>query len=140
MASEATQTKQLVGRARSQLGMLVTMFVLGISINLIGDPSTGLAKTTQGILLILHVLVAIGLVVGAFQIVGLTKDLAAFNRLARGGGAAIGLALLGGILFVTLKNDWWSLLMALGFIAAFVLYGLTYVKSRVAAATGRPES
>lgn len=140
MASEATQTKQLVGRARNQIGMLVTMFVLGISLNLIGDPGTGLAKATQGVLLVLHVLVAIGLVVGAFQIVNLTKDLPAFHRFARSGGASIGLALLGGILFESLKSDWWSFLMALGFIAAVVLYGLIYVKSRVSAATGRPES
>lgn len=138
MASEATQTKQLVGRARAQIGMLVTQFLLGMGVNLIGDPSGGLARATKGVLLGLHVLVAIGLVVGAFQIASLTRDLPAFNRLARGGGASIGLALLGGILNLTLKNDWWSFLMAIGFIAAVVIFGLLYVKSRVAAATGRP--
>jgi len=140
MASEATQTKQLVGRARNQIGMLVAIFLLGMAVNLLGDPSGGLAQATKGVLLALHVLVAIGLIVGAFQIVRLTRDLPAFSRLARGGGAPIGLALLGGILNLTLKSDWWSFLMAIGFIAAFVFYGLAYVKSRVSAATGRPES
>ncbi|HEY2004176.1 MAG TPA: hypothetical protein VGH44_03600 [Candidatus Saccharimonadia bacterium] len=138
MASESIQTKTLTGRARGQLGMLITIFLLGMGVNLLGDPGSGLARATKGVLLGLHVLVAIGLVVGAFLTVRLTHELDAYHRLARIGGASIGIALLSGILNLTLKSDWWSFLMAVGFIAAVVCYGLLYVKTRVASATGRP--
>jgi len=138
MASKSVQTKELTGRAWSQLGMLVAQFLLGMGVNLIGDPNGGLARAAQRVLLGLHVLVSIGLVVGAFLTVRIAHELTSYSRLARIGGASIGIALLAGILNLAFKSDWWSFLMSIGFISAVVCYGLLYVKTWVASATGKP--
>ena len=134
---------QLHDQTRGQLGMLVVIFLLGMGVNLLGADKTSstLIKITSGALLGLHVLVAVGLVVGAILTVRLTTKLPGnYPALARGAGASVGLAIVGGILNVFLKSEWWSYLMAVGFIAAFIIYGLLYVKTRILVATGKPEA
>lgn len=130
--TEDKRTGEISENARKQLGMLTTMFLLGMAVNLIGLPSevTGGAKTASSILLILHMLVAVGLIVGAIMTVrAALKRGGDTLRLARAGSAAIGVAVLAGLLTYGTKSNWWSYLMALGFIASFWIYGMMYAKS-----------
>lgn len=115
--------------ARRQLGMLTTIFLLGMAVNLIGLPDevSGGAKTASNIFLILHMLVAIGLIVGAIRIViSAQKQEKTILTLAKVGSAAIGVAVIAGILTLATKSNWWSYLMAVGFIAGIGVYGRLY--------------
>jgi hypothetical protein len=110
--------------------MLVLMFVLGIGVNLIGLPSenTGGTKVITGILLVLHILVSIGLLVGAALCLlrsGPLDD--AMRSQVLIGGVLIVVAFVAGILDTSLGSAWWSFLMAVTFIGAFVVYGRIYV-------------
>ena len=64
--------------ARNQLVFLSAQFLLGMAVNLIGQPSetTGAAHAVSTVLLGLHVVVAIGLLAGTVMVI----------RAARGGG------------------------------------------------------
>ncbi len=115
----------LILRARAQISMLTIMFLLGMAVNLIGMPSevSGGAKTATSIFLGLHVLVSLGLLVGA----GLTIRLASaagenLRRLAWIGGVLIVITFLAGVLTLAFDNNWWSYLMAAGFIASYLVY------------------
>jgi hypothetical protein len=119
-------TSQLERAVQRQFGMLTLQFLLGMAVNLIGlpDETQGFAKLSTSILLLLHVLVAVGLIVNAVLIVRYAKPNADAQRFARLSGAAVGLATVGGILTLSVPGaNWWSYLMALAFIAAFGLYG-----------------
>ena len=96
-----------------------------MAVNLIGlpDETTCFAHTASIILLLLHVLVAIGLIIGAILIVRLT-DTQPLRQLARAGSAAVGVAVIAGLLTMGAPGaNWWSFLMAVGFIAAVLIYG-----------------
>ncbi len=112
----------LIRRAQAQISMLTVMFLLGMAVNLIGMPSetNGAAKTATLIFLGLHVLISLGLLVGA----GLTIRLAGTNlRRLAGIGALLGvITFLAGILTLAFDNNWWSYLMAAGFIASYLVY------------------
>lgn len=120
-------TSPLPRLVQRQFGLLTAQFLLGMAVNLIGVPSelhAGLAKTSSTVLLFLHFLVALGLIANAFLIWRLSRPSATAHRLAHYGAAAIGAAVLGGIL--TLAGHWsnlWSYVMAVAFIAAFGVYG-----------------
>ena len=111
--------------------MLATMFLLGMAVNLIGlpDETTGFSRTASIFLLLLHVLIGIGLIVGAVRIRGLSekagKPMRTFGIV---GAAGVGTAFLGGVLtMATHGNNWWSYVMAVGFIAAMIAYGRLWV-------------
>ncbi len=115
----------LIRRAWAQISMLTVMFLLGMAVNLIGMPSetNGTAKTATLIFLGLHVLISLGLLVGA----GLTIRLATntgpdLRRLAGIGALLVVITFLAGILTLAFDNNWWSYLMAAGFIASYLVY------------------
>jgi hypothetical protein len=124
----------LLMRTRAQLAMLTLQFLLGMAVNLLGEPEAGAGQVLRGIFLGLHVLVAVGMLVGAGLVMMLAvKAGGKILRTARVASAGVGIAVLGGILTLTGPwNDLWSYLMALGFLAAFVFYGLLYVQVLVA--------
>lgn len=129
--SAASAFDQLNVKLRSQFGMLTAMFLLGMAVNLIGlpDEATGFWRTASICLLVLHVLVAIGLIVGAVQIRTLSEKAGApFRTFGMVGSAGVGVAFLGGILtMATHGNNWWSYVMAVGFISAMIGYGRLWV-------------
>jgi hypothetical protein len=112
--------------ARHQLMGLSAQFLLGMAVNLIGLPSqtTGAAHVISTVLLVLHVVVAIALVAGAIMLIRTAAG--GGNRprqLARWGAILIGLTLIAGVMTMITTNNWWSYVMAVGFIAAMLLYG-----------------
>ena len=118
-------------RAMNQIRMLTAMFVLGMAVNLIGLPqeATGFAKTTTLISLGLHILIGVGLVIGSVITFRLTRSAAPqLGRLAGIGVALIAVTFIAGVLTLWLKSDWWSYIMALGFIGSFLIYGSLYVQ------------
>jgi hypothetical protein len=123
---------QLNRRARGQLSMLVLMFLLGMGVNLIGLPSetSGGAKVATGILLGLHILLSLGLLVGAALCLWRSGPLDdAMRNQALIGAVLLVVSFVAGILNTALGSNWWSFLMAVGFIGAFVVYGRIYVKT-----------
>jgi hypothetical protein len=123
-------TSLLKQRVSVQLALLIAQFLLGMAVNLIGEPESTIAKASHGILLGLHVLVAVGLVVGASLIMHTALKLGGrYLRVARLGVAGIGAGFLAGILtLVAPGGDWWSYLMSAAFIWAFAFFGLLFTK------------
>ena len=128
--------EQLMKRIRGQFAMLIAEFLLGTSINLIGAPdeidSAGL-KIVDRDIAGTHVLIAIGLIVGAIMTNRLASKYAPnVRRLAgAGGGGGVGLAVLGGLGTFALPGTWSSIasfVMAAGFICSFLSYGKVYVQ------------
>jgi heme A synthase len=112
--------------ARIQLVFLSAQFLLGMAVNLIGQPSqtTGAARAVSTVLLGLHVVVAIGLVFGAVMVIRAARGGGDRPRqLARSGAVLIGLTVIAGVMTVITNNNWWSYTMAVGFIASVLLYG-----------------
>jgi len=111
--------------ARNQLVFLSAQFLLGMAVNLIGQPSetTGAVHAVSTVLLGLHVVVAIGLVAGAVMVIRAARGGGDRPRqLGRSGAVLIGLTVIGGVMTVITKNNWWSYAMAAGFIASVLLY------------------
>ncbi|MGH3194138.1 MAG: hypothetical protein ACRDOL_44140 [Streptosporangiaceae bacterium] len=119
--------------ARNQLGFLSAQFLLGMAVNLIGQPSqtTGAAHTASTVLLSLHVAVGIGLLAGAVMVIRAARGGGDRPRqLARSGAVLIGLTFIAGVMTVITKNNWWSYAMAAGFIASVLLYGSLLVRAQ----------
>ena len=119
--------------ARIQLGFLSAQFLIGMAINLIGQPSeiAGAAHTVSIVLLGLHVVVGIGLVGGAVMVIRAARGGGKRPRqLARSGAVLIGLTVIAGVMTVITKNNWWSYAMAAGFIASVLLYGTLLVRAQ----------
>ncbi len=119
--------------ARNQLVFLSAQFLLGMAVNLIGQPSetTGVAHAASTVLLGLHVVVAIGLVAGAVLVIRAARGGGDRPRqLARSGAVLIGLTVIAGVMTVITKNNWWSYAMAAGFIASVLLYGSLLVRAQ----------
>ena len=119
--------------ARLQLVGLSGQFLLGMAVNLIGQPSetTRAAHAVSTVLLGLHVVAAIGLVGGAVMVIRAARGGGERPRqLARSGAVLIGLTVIGGVMTVITKNNWWSYTMAAGFIASVLLYGSLLVRAQ----------
>jgi len=127
---------ELRGRVRAQVAMLVSIFLLGMAVALIGDRAATWAKVLKGILLGLHVLVAIGLIVGGILAFRIALRLGGkLARTARVAGMGVGVGVIGGILTLTPPwGDLWSYLMAVGFIVALLFNGFLYLQTVSAAA------
>jgi heme A synthase len=83
------------------------------------------------ILLGLHVLNAIGLVVGAFMTIGMANKVSSeLGRLAKVAAGLISITFIAGVLTVYTHSNWWSFAMALGFIASLLLYVKLWVRAR----------
>lgn len=119
--------------ARNQFLFLSAQFLLGMAVNLIGQPSetTGTAHAASIVLLGLHVVVAVGLLGGAVMVIRAARGGRDRPRqLARSGAVLIGLTVIAGVMTVITKNNWWSYTMATGFIASVLLYGSLLVRAQ----------
>lgn len=122
---------RLQSRVRSQLIMLAAQFLLGMAVNLIGFPSetTGFAQTATATFTGLHVLVAVGLVVGAtITLVQIKKHMPSFTTLGWWGLGAIIVTFVSGSFTMAYENNWWSYAMAIGFFVSTWIYGVLYFR------------
>ena len=112
--------------ARHQVMGLVSVFLLGMAVNLLGLPSqtSGAAHLASIAFLAAHALIALGLLVGTTMLLRAATGLGGrWRRLATAGAVAIVAAFVAGVLTLITKNNWWSYTMAVGFIAALLAYG-----------------
>jgi hypothetical protein len=122
----------LRSNARGQLAMLIAQILFGMAVNLIGSPSEagGAGKIATSIFLGLHVLVAIGLIVGAIRAIPQAAKIGASERnLAWISGVVVLITFAAGVLTLTSGSNWWSYLMAAGASATIVTYGILYVRT-----------
>lgn len=125
-------------KLRTIIGMLVAIFILGMAVNLVGVPDKDASvvhNIFSGIFIALHVLTAIGILVTATQLMRLSADLqkSEVKRLARGFGA-VGIAFFAGITTMVVPSPWSeiaSFIMAVGFIAALILYGTALLRTNI---------
>ncbi|HSX46262.1 MAG TPA: hypothetical protein VLG27_04680 [Candidatus Saccharimonadia bacterium] len=116
-------------RVYAILSMLIVQFFLGMGENVLGTPASDastLHNAVAGIVLGLHALTAIGIIIAAVQINRLRPNASPWvQKWTVRGAASVGLAFVSGLL--TLATSWsefFSFLMASGFILAFTSYGL----------------
>lgn len=111
-------------RIFSQLWMLALQFILGMLLNFIGSDATGGQHTIYIVVLVVHILNAIGLVEGAVYIA-----LKAPGRLAWATAAALTATLVSGVLTAMTDSDIWSFIMASGFLVSSWLYVMLYIRA-----------
>lgn len=111
-------------RVFGQLWMLGLQFLLGMVLNILGETTAGAWHTIYVIVLIAHIINALGLVEGGIYIA-----LKEQGRLAWWAAAAVVVTFSGGVLFVRTGQDAWSLAMACGFLATSWLYGMLYIRA-----------
>lgn len=116
--------KRFRRRVFSQLWMLALQFLLGMLLNFIGADATGTNHTIYIIVLILHILNALGLVEGNIYIA--LKEKSKLSWYAVG---ALIITFCAGILTVFTKQDIWSFVMACGFLASCWLNGMLYIQA-----------
>jgi hypothetical protein len=125
--------QKLGRRAQAQLVMLLAQFLLGMGVNLIGLPSetTGGARVVTVAALVAHVAIAVGLIVGAILTVRRTARLGPeLRRLSWIGLILVAITTVVGVLTMILTSNWWSYLMAVGFVALVITYGTLYVRAK----------
>lgn len=124
-------TAKLRERARGQIIMLVAQFLLGMGVNLIGlpDETSGGAKKATQIFLGLHVLISLGLLIGAILCVVFAIKAGVFKKLAQAGAAGVVITITAGVLTMATGSNWWSYLMAVGFMASLLAYASLYSKA-----------
>jgi hypothetical protein len=112
--------------ARHQIMGLASVFLLGMAASLIGLPAetTGAAHVASIAFLAAHVLIALGLVIGAvMQLRAAARLGTRLRSRAIASATAIAVATAAGILTLVTKSGWWSYTMAAGFIAALLASG-----------------
>lgn len=131
-ASEASvpsnkEGKRLEGRLQGMVSMLSIQFLLGLALATVADydPDTHTGNhAAHQVLLGLHVLVAVGILVGAVQMVlGTKKGAPRLSGLAIGGLVAVVVAFAAGAVRLSVDNEWLTFIMGVGFIAAVGIYG-----------------
>lgn len=105
--------------------------------NLIGKPEGGFAVAVDWVVVILHILIAIGLVVIAVRLLLAARRAQLGQRLALWGLVVFVVTFLAGVATMATGSDWASYLMATGFLVAAALYGGTIFASyRMASVAG----
>jgi heme A synthase len=129
--------------ARHQIMGLVSVFLLGMAVNLTGLPSqtSGGAHLASIAFLAAHALIALGLIIGTVLLVRAVARLGGqWRRRAVAGAAAIAAAVAAGILTVFTSSNWWSYIMAVGFITALLAYGSLLLPATAPADDSTPSS
>lgn len=114
-------------RSREALSALGLQFLLGMAVNLIGTPSGVFASAVDGILLSLHILVGIGIIVVGIRLQIVAGRIGLGERQALWGMISVSVAFLAGVATMFTGSEWFSYLMAVGFLAAAGFYVATYV-------------
>jgi hypothetical protein len=125
--------------ARHQVMGLVSVFLLGMAVNLLGLPSqtSGTAHVASIAFLAVHALIALGLLIGTVMLLRAATGLGGrWRRLATVGAIAVVAAFGTGVLTLITRNNWWSYIMAVGFIAALLAYGSLLLPADAAAQPG----
>ena len=122
-------TDALRRRSREALSALALQFLLGMAANLIGEPKGTFAIVVDTIIVILHILVAIGLVVVSIRLLLAARAAGVGQRLAVWGLVVIGITFLAGVGTIASGSEWASYVMAVGFLVAAALYGGTFFAS-----------
>ena len=128
-AAGPTPAEALRRRSREALSALALQFLLGMAANLIGEPKGTFAIVVDTIIVILHIVVAIGLVVVSIRVLLAARAAGADQRLAVWGIVVIVITLLAGVGTMVTGNEWASYVMAVGFLVAAALYGGTFFAS-----------
>lgn len=118
--------------ARHQVMGLTIQFLLGMAVNLLGQPSqaTGGARIASTVFLAAHVLISLGMITGAVLTVRAAAHASGqCRRQTIWGAVAIAATVTAGILTMITKSNWWSYGMALGFITALLTYGGLLLKT-----------
>jgi len=111
---------------------LAAQYLLGIGVGLLGLPqdATGAAKVATTIFLILHVLLGIALLASAVLVVrAASRTSGGMGTLAVSAATLLVVSFVAGILTLASGNDWWSFLMAAGFILSLLVYGSLYARA-----------
>lgn len=124
----------LKSNARGQLSMLLFQFLIGMAVNLIGAPSetSGFPRIATSILLGLHILVAIGVLVGAIRAIPQCARIEPpATGLAWWGLIAVVISFAAGVvtLAVSAGTGWFSYVMAAGATGSLLIYGLLYLRT-----------
>ncbi|MFP3466795.1 hypothetical protein [Leifsonia sp. SIMBA_070] len=122
-------SESLRRRSREALTALAVQFLLGMAANLIGEPEGGFAVVVDWIIIILHILIAIGLVVVSIRVFSAARRAGVGQRLAVWGIVVIAITFLAGVGTMISGSDWASYVMATGFLVAAALYGATFLAS-----------
>lgn len=130
-------TESLRRRSREALSALALQFLLGMAANLIGEPKGTFAIVVDTIIVILHILVAIGLVVISIRLLLAARRAGVGRRLALWGLIVIVITFLAGVGTMVTGNEWASYVMAAGFLVAAALYGGTFFASYGIGSTSR---
>ncbi len=111
---------------------LSVQFLLGMAVNRLGRPSqaTGAARAARTVFLVAHVVIALGMAAGAVMVIRAGAGPRSRWRLETWGAAAIAVTIAAGILTMVTKSNWWSYVLALGFIASLLTYGGLLVRVR----------
>jgi hypothetical protein len=136
-AAGPTPAEALRRRSREALSALALQFLLGMAANLIGEPKGTFAIVVDTIIVILHIVVAIGLVVVSIRVLLAARAAGVGQRLALWGIVVIVITFLAGIGTMATGNEWASYLMAVGFLVAAALYGGTFFASYGLSRTSR---
>ncbi|WP_426517083.1 hypothetical protein ACPPVQ_19630 [Diaminobutyricibacter sp. McL0618] len=138
-ASAASPAESLRRRSREALSALAVMFLLGMAMNLIGEPKGTFVIVVDTIFTILHILIAIGLIVVAVRALLAARKAGLGQRLALWGLIVIIIAFLAGVGTIISGNEWASYVMAVGFLVAAAIYGGTFFASyRAGVASATP--
>lgn len=124
-------------RSREALSALALQFLLGMAANLIGEPKGTFAIVVDTIIVILHILVAIGLVVVSIRLLLAARKAGVGQRLALWGLIVMVITFLAGVGTIATGNEWASYVMAVGFLVAAALYGGTFFASYGLGSTSR---
>lgn len=116
-------------RSREALIALAVQYLLGMAANLIGEPEGGFAVAFDWVVIILHILIAIGLVVIAIRLLLVARQAQLGVRLAVWGLVVIAVTFIAGVLTISIGSDWASYVMATGFLVAAALYAGTFLAS-----------
>jgi hypothetical protein len=116
-------------RSREALTALAVQFLLGMAANLIGEPEGTFATVADTVIVILHILVAIGLIIVGVRVLLVARKASLGERAALWGLIVIIVTFLAGVLTMVTGNEWASYLMAVGFLVAAALYGATFFAS-----------
>lgn len=126
---------RIAERAKRQIAMLVVIFLAGMAVNVIGMPSEvkGTEMAISAVLTGLHILIGIGLITGGIITLRVAyKEAISFVKLAWIGFASVLAAFASGMVMMATENNWWSFVMATGFLAAFLVYGAVMVRAQKA--------